>query len=166
MTFSMSCALCPISNLAVRRRSTCRCWPRRPIKDSRLACSPSTRPICRSRRQLLHSRLPYGAASMRLDAKISRASPVVLRLADQRHWSRLAFLMAVDTTGLPVRPPAPPFLDLPRALSRPGEHRSSSRSPPVRPAARPPARAREQPPLLDFAGRDSQSMSNKYTSLL
>ena len=131
------------TRLAVRRRSTCRCWQRRLMKPSRPACSPAARPICRNRGQLFHSWLPY---RRRTDAKISEASPVVLRLADQRHWSRLAFLMAVDTTGLPVRPPAPPFLDLPRAFSRPGEHRSSSRSPPVRPAARPRARAREQPP--------------------
>ena len=147
MTFSMSSALCPISNLAVRRRSTCRCWPRRPIKDSRLACSPATRPICRSRRQLLHSWLPYGAASMRLDAKISRASPVVLRLADQRHWSRLAFLVAANKTRLPARPtqPAIPRPPSRASLSRLGEHHLARRSQGP-PSPLPPAPANEQPP--------------------
>ena len=53
------------------------------------------------RRQLLHSWLPYERAP---NAKTSRASPVVLRLADQRHWSRLAFSMAVNKPGLPARP--------------------------------------------------------------
>ena len=54
-------------------------------------------------------------ASMPKSAKISRASPVVLRLADQRHWSRLAFLMAANKTRLPARPTQPA---IPRPPSR------------------------------------------------
>ena len=66
-----------------------------------LACSPAAWPGTLRRLQLSQSWLP---CRRRRYAKICRMCPVVLRLADHRHRSRMVFLDAVDKADLPARP--------------------------------------------------------------
>ena len=87
--------------MAVRRCSTSGCWPRRPMIGFVLACSPAAWPGTLRRLQLSQSWLP---CRRRRYAKICRMCPVVLRLADHRHRSRMVFLDAVDKADLPARP--------------------------------------------------------------
>ena len=146
--------------MAVRRRSTCRCWPRRPIKDSRLACSPATRPICRSRRQLLHSWLPY---RRRTDAKICKSQPSIPGRPEARRPASLVTTglshgSKQDTLACPPHPARNSSTSL-KSLSRPGEHHLARRSQGP-PSPLPPAPANEQPPRVS----NSVSDHNSYIS--